>query len=306
MSIILLLLKIIGIILLFLLGILLLLVLLILFLPVHYLAVGTIDEQIVVRGKIHWLFHILTLEFGYDGDGQYNTLRIFGIRRKVRQDKVPEEELEHTFDREYSKIKGNKADATKKHTKEPVQDDVQQAGAKEKAMLPRKQSNNIKSSKKNRQRRSGPLKALWKRIKQALQRLKYHIKKNWYILTHIHEKMDDIKNIITDETNKKSVLGILKELKFLMKHSRFRKVRTELTFSAGNPAVTGQILGILCMLPALYRYKFHVYPDFESENVYVTGSFELRGHARIWHLLRSFIRLWKEKEFRMFVKRIIK
>ena len=42
------------------------------------------------------------------------------------------------------------------------------------------------------------------------------------------------------------------------------------------------------------------------ESAYVRGSFRIKGHIRLIHMLVSFLRLLKEREFRIFVKRIMR
>ena len=126
------------------------------------------------------------------------------------------------------------------------------------------------------------------------------------VLKQLPEKIEDIKKLLTDETNKKSVSLVWKELKYLLHHSGFRKIKTDLTFSMGDPAVTGQTLGVLCMFPMLYRYEINIFPDFEAEHIYIKGTYLIKGHIRLLHFLLSGIRLWKEKDFRRFVKQIMK
>lgn len=92
------------------------------------------------------------------------------------------------------------------------------------------------------------------------------------------------------------------ELKYLLTHFKFRRIRTDLTFSMGDPALTGQVLGGLCVLPFLYRYQVQVYPDFEAENTYVTGTFDIKGRARGLHIAVSAVRLLGKKEFRIWLK----
>ena len=69
-----------------------------------------------------------------------------------------------------------------------------------------------------------------------------------------------IKAALTDEHNRNSVSAIWKELKYLLKHSRFRKIDTELNFALWEPSATGQALGILAMFPAIYQYDIGIYP----------------------------------------------
>lgn len=277
MTAILLILKIIGIILLSILGILALLVVLVLFVSVHYCISGELTEQICIHGKVHWLLHILTFVFSYEGDNFDYYLKLFGIRRKFGQDTVTAENLQENIKEDTKEVVS--AAVT---TQEDSFGDVKQ---ETKLLEPKR------PEKKNRN--------LFGRIKDVIQNFRN-------IICHIPEKITDIKTVLTDETNRKVVLLIWQELKKLLKHARFRKIQTDLKFSLADPALTGQVLGILCMLPVLYQYEFHIYPDFESEEMYVRGTFSIKGHVRLNHLLMLAIRLLKEKEFRIFIKRLLK
>lgn len=107
---------------------------------------------------------------------------------------------------------------------------------------------------------------------------------------------------MTDEQHREVLPLIFTELKYLLTHFKFRRIRTDLTFSMGDPALTGQVLGGLCVLPFLYRYQVQVYPDFEAENTYVTGTFDIKGRARGLHIAVSAVRLLGKKEFRIWLK----
>ena len=115
-----------------------------------------------------------------------------------------------------------------------------------------------------------------------------------------------IKAALTDEHNRNSVSAIWKELKYLLKHSRFRKIDTELNFALWEPSATGQALGILAMFPAIYQYDIGIYPDFEADKTYVKGTFLVKGHIRLVHVLISGIRLLKERDIRNFIKKFFK
>ena len=80
MSVILLILKIIGWILLTLPALFLLIVFLVLVVPVRYRTDGSIEENIRVQGKVHWLLHILSFGFSYNEEGFSYTLKLFGKR----------------------------------------------------------------------------------------------------------------------------------------------------------------------------------------------------------------------------------
>jgi small-conductance mechanosensitive channel len=78
-----------------------------------------------------------------------------------------------------------------------------------------------------------------------------------------------------------------------------------LTFALADPALTGQVLGILCMMPFLYQYDFHIFPDFESESYYIRGSYDVKGRIQLIFLLVTAIRLLADKEIRSFLKKLL-
>ena len=97
MSVILLILKIIGWILLTLPGLFLLIVFLVLVVPVRYRTDGSIEENIRVQGKVHWLLHILSFGFSYNEEGFSYTLKLFG-KRIALGEKLEDEEEEPDAD----------------------------------------------------------------------------------------------------------------------------------------------------------------------------------------------------------------
>lgn len=60
-------------------AIVLVLVLLVLFVPVRYEALGEREDKIHAKGKVHWLFHIVSFQISYENDELKQVLRIFGV-----------------------------------------------------------------------------------------------------------------------------------------------------------------------------------------------------------------------------------
>lgn len=141
------------------------------------------------------------------------------------------------------------------------------------------------------------------KIRTSLKELKLKITKFLELFKTGKQKVSDIKALVTDETNKRVAALLWKELKYLLHHFRFRRIDTDLSFGTEDPALTGQILGALCLLPVLYQYNFHLYPDFEAEKLYVSGSFKIVGKVRLIHISATLIRLIKEKEVRAVIKK---
>lgn len=292
MSVILLILKIIGIILLSLLGLVLFLLCLILFVPVRYRLSGEIKEQVSVRAGVTWLLHLVSLRAAYQ-EGEFTLhLRIFGIQLKPRT-KASLDEVEDDIKEEVSVLteetEGREPKKQAAEVKEPV--DLQHP----------KETENVVEKTETEGHKEGILsrvKGFFTAIKQKFFQIKSAI-------LPLKDKISDIKNILTDENNKIAVGCAFRELRYMLRHFRFRKIDTDLQFSLGDPAKTGQALGGLCMIPILYQYNFHIVPDFEAENGYVRGTFEVKGRVRLVHFLVSLVRLWKQREVRILVKKII-
>lgn len=317
-------LKIIGIVLLVLLGIMLFLLAVLLFVPVRYSVKGTVDNNITAEGKISWLCSILRYDFTFQEQELNGEVRIFGFRPR-KKERVSEEELEEVVVPEVkdeveevvSDLVSNTVeedDSEGKISKSVIESDSDKISPEEAAG--RREQNpemdfhtgrqNRKSSDKNsRPSRKNIFMWMWDKIKSFMKKIK-----NFFIgiqkrLTSFKEFVVKVKEIVTDTKNQYAVRRLWEELLYLLKHFGFRKIHTELTFALADPALTGQVLGILCMMPFLYQYDFHIFPDFESESYYIRGSYDVKGRIQLIFLLVTAIRLLADKEIRSFLKKLL-
>ena len=120
----------------------------------------------------------------------------------------------------------------------------------------------------------------------------------------IKARIHNIKTLIFEETNQKAFRHILQEMKCLLHHFAPRKASGEMEFGMGDPAQTGEVLGIISFLPFWAKYQVAVTPDFMAESMYVRGELSGRGHIRICHLLPSGIRLFKDKNIHRLIAAI--
>lgn len=95
-----------------------------------------------------------------------------------------------------------------------------------------------------------------------------------------------------------AVSHLWQEVLYLLSHLKPDYIHTEIDFSAGDPAVTGQVTGMLSLLPIMYWYDTHVYPDFLSEEFYIRGQFQLKGHMAFYHMIRCLIRIWNDRNIK--------
>lgn len=96
-------------------------------------------------------------------------------------------------------------------------------------------------------------------------------------------------------------------LQKLLYRIRPRMLKADLIFGFADPSVTGKALGAVSNLYFLYYYEeFHLQGDFETEDMYIDGTFMIRGKIRGIYLLVFVIRLLSKKDFRKFLGAIKK
>ncbi len=321
--IILMILKILGIILLAILGIFLFLVILVLFVPVRYSVSGRIEDgfSFEIKGKIRWLLGILSLQFLYREQEFSYILRIFGIRKNMDKKQSADDLMEELMEEETHESEEKNDEADDDSECDNVSEDVEQIdeehGQKNKGKskvssvikTDEKGSQTLESSDKklceaDEKSRQGLAKVL-KKIKEFSKKICETIKNVWNRIKNATDKLAEIKAFLSDETTKNVFRLAFAELKYLFRHFKFRKINTDLDFSTGDPATTGQALGAICLVPMMYQYQIKIRPDFEAESFYIKGTFDVAGHIRLIHVMVTIIRLIKEKDVRNIIKKVM-
>lgn len=331
-------LKIIGIVLLVILGILLFLLAVILFVPVRYSVKGTVDNNITAEGRISWLLSLFRYDFTFRDQEFEGRIRIFGFHPRKKK-KVTEEELEAEAVEDAEKVVENvvKEAAEKsteenqnttstadeasetKHTLASTEEQLSEERRKETSTAGKiieenqtsieesdSQKKGAKESKRNKV--SSPkniFKQFYYQIKSIPEKIKKFFQNIRKKISSFKDFVIKVKDTVTDEKNQYAVRQLWKELLYLIRHFGFRKIHTELSFCLADPALTGQVLGVLCMIPFLYQYDFHIYPDFESESYYIRGEYDVKGRIQLIFLLITFIRIVADKDMRYFLKKLL-
>ena len=313
MSIVFLILKIIGILLL----VILCLILLVLFHPIFYQVEGEAEEKISLQGYFWWLFQILRLEFQWE-DQEFNLrLRIFGFSRNLGEEETEEDFAESAMDdSEYGREASEEEEESVAEEKNPTEEFVAEG---EKIPLERsaleeaecqtvevateenKSQKEDKAGKKkqdNQIQDSGSKKASGspKKKKQKAKTDKKEKKGNRK--GKIQDRFKKIRHEVSDERNHQAISHLWRELCYLLTHLKPKYVKAEISFSTGDPALTGKVTGALSLFPLIYRYDAHIYPDFLSEEFYIKGSLKMKGHITVFHLLIILIRLFFDKNIR--------
>ena len=276
MTVVLLILKIIGIILAALLGIVVLGILLVLFCPFRYRIWGSYHEKPDISIRVAWLMCIFQFRMDIT-DTQQMYLRILGFRKNLSREEEEtneseessglEEEsettntVENAFDKK--RIETNRSDAAtveensgeeEFRNKEDPKDSIETKSTDVSRKTPEKK---ISISQK--------VKRIWEKIKRALFNIKETTVKK--------------KKLYMDPRNKLAFTKLKQSVAKFFRVLHPKKFQLKLKFSTGSPDTTGQLLGVIAMFPIGYRNGWNIVPDFTADAFYADAEFDVRGRV---------------------------
>ncbi len=305
MSIIILILKIIGIALLVLLGVLLLAMLAVLVVPVRYRIRGEAQDDIHIQITASWLLGCIRWRGILDNRELQKKLTIFGFTWRKREKEQPRTRRKREKKNPPKKEKSSGENAAIVESDQAEINVPNFGHTASNAQDSHKTKENCHKAKEERNA-SGIMEKI-KTFFQKLKALPGMIKSKWEI---IKEKAKDTKGLVSrikkeirDEVNRSAVVLLFRELRYLLEHYSPRKVKADVSFGTEDPATTGQILGAISALPFVYRYQLHLHPEFEADSFYLRGTFDIRGHARATHLIKSGYRLLRDKNVSSLMRR---
>ncbi|RHL30935.1 hypothetical protein DW028_00550 [Agathobacter rectalis] len=279
-------LKVIGIILLVVLALILTALFCILFVPVKYRAVGSF-ENTDIRAKAHvsWLFHLFALHIEY-ADETDGYIRLAFVKRKLFDDA----DSDYENDEKAAEASDDDVmdEAAKTETEDKVSEntgDEPKISADENQHI--KQQTKLAHQKTYKKRSEKPHKKQFKDKSEKIKNCIYKLKREY-----------------SDERNKAAFLHLKKELFIILKRICPRRLKLTMVYSTGSPDTTGISLGILACFPVGYTNRWRITPDFESENPYAKGSFDIKGHVIVISILAATLRILFDKNCRRLYNRI--
>ena len=320
-------LKIIGILLLSILGLILLILALMLLVPIRYstgLQMRTIAEY-SADGKASWLFGFICLTGGYDGEQVKLDIRIFGHsllhkkpkKQKKRRKKPPQRQTgEQPAVRE---IKAEKENIEPENAEciplveqaRPKQDEktsVQEISGTEDG---RTDADEVEETSGTHEKNH-----IWQKLRNGfmrLSRLPSQIRQKASSIGHTWKNLSKRKDHLQSTVEKYHSFWnrtctqvakdhILREVKYLLRHILPKKLEGTLTIGLEDPATTGQVLGILCVLAVFTGNHLEVNGNFEEKML--EGDVSIKGHIRLCHIAKSAISLLIDKNIRKTIKEI--
>lgn len=295
MTVLLSILKILGIILLCILGLLVLLIMLLLFAPVSYRIRGE-TRQGQTTLKVHGAWCLMALRFSFlmEQGKQLAVLKIFGIKAwKYPSDEKSKQKVE----KKKVKKKPKKKSGEKSH-KEPEKDLEQNPPA----VVQEEQTEKQHEQKRQKKTYKKKFVSLFGKISKTIRSIVEKIKAIPQKLKNIGSKIKKVNQWIQDEQNRSAVRFALGKVIGLLKKYGPKHMKADVAYGMEDPAATGQVLAVLSVLPFLYYDKVSIMPDFEAERFYIEGSWDIKGRIQVIHLLKAAIQIWRNPDVKHFIK----
>lgn len=274
MSVLLLILKIIGIILLVILALFVLLIVGILFVPYAYRVKGSFHGKPDLTASIYGLGHLVGIGMILTENGAKIYLRICGIR-KFLQSGNKENKTGNTDQYEENMGEGQKTDP--------------ETGNYENLPMPEMQK----------------IKAFWQKIVKIPEKFKRVIARIMNFFHTIKSAFGNAKKtirkvncLLTNESYKSAFTKLKTSVWQLLKILMPYRLKLNLEYSTGSPDTTAQLLGILTMFPIGYQNRWNVHPDFTADNAYAEAEFDVKGRILGFSLLKLILGLVLDKDCR--------
>lgn len=298
MTILLMILKVIGIILLVILGILLFGALLILFVPVRYQAQGTYQDSFRAKGQATWLLHLLSVRFSFE-DGFHYSVKIAGIPFLPGREKKPDADAGQKKAPDAApavktaEAKAPDETAAKRQeetgTKEPQAPDGE--GGQDAAPTGQEEDSGADA---------GFLEKLLQKIYAIFRKNREKYEAICAKIKQIKNKLSHYVRILKREETKALLRLIVGQLSGIIRHVLPRKLDVRLRIGTGDPASTGRILALQGMLYPVIRDKVAVIPDFEEKHL--EGTFYMKGRITAFVVLVCALRVIINKNFRQLIR----
>ena len=335
-------LKIIGILLLSILSLILLILALVLLVPVRYragLQMRTIADY-SADGKVSWLLGLICLTGGYDGEQVKLDIRIFGHsllhkkpgKQKKRRKKPPKRPTEEQP--AARKIQAEKEEIEPENTecapiveqdwpeqdeKTSVQEisDTEDGGTDaDETEISAAEDGGTDADEVEQISGTHEKNHIWQKLRNGFMRLSRlpsqigqkvsSIGHTWKNLSkrkeHLQSTVEKYHSFWNRTCTQAAKDHILKEVKYLLRHILPKKLEGILTFGFEDPATTGQVLGILCVLAVFTGNHLEVNGNFEGKML--EGDVLIKGHVRLCHIAKSAISLLIDKNIRKTIKEI--
>ncbi|MGN0354038.1 MAG: DUF2953 domain-containing protein [Muricoprocola sp.] len=309
------LLKITGILLVIVLSVILLTVCSVLLVPIRYHLEGKKEDKLQAFVKVTWLLRIFRIQAGYDETGLHYQVSIF--KKVLLSDTPPEEkkkEKKKKKEQKKTKSKPNVPSSEKKKEpeiietaeieKEPEVTETTEA-EEEPEVIETAETEEEPEAFETEEESEGSEEERFSEDEKKKPKSKTHkieaIKEKF---RKIKEQIDKYLDFIRLSTTKATFSHLKKEGRYLLLHYGPRVMEGKVYFGFEDPALTGEVLGILSVANVLLGGHLETEADFEK--AVLQGSLRIKGHIRSVHILKTGISLILDNNIRRTIKEMKK
>lgn len=116
------------------------------------------------------------------------------------------------------------------------------------------------------------------------------------------EKIVIIKEFLQDERNRESIKFVRDMIKLLYKKIKPKKSDMYIRYGTGDPASTGQLLGIVAATNGLHQDVIKVVPDFNEKVLEIHMYF--KGKIKIFDLVVMYYKIFRDKKYIRLQRRV--
>lgn len=316
-------LKIIGIILLCILLLILALLFLVLFVPIRYQVKGYRKEgdEVPVRAalKITWLLHILNMAFQYP-EAAYLKVRIFcftvfSTNKEKSPDKTSHQKTKKEKDADMAEEKKTEtAQKQDSQTADAKPEQTRADAAADTAKNPERREHAAEDIHKDEwdgieadvppeaaaEEKEPELAEFLKKLFSALKNIKYTICKIYDKIKHIIKNIRYYIKIIKSDPFQRAWKVCCSEVLKLLKAVLPSTLSADFIIGTGDPAATAQILSVQGILYPLIGDHISITPDFEHS--VVEGNFYIKGRITVFKILVTVIKVYFNKDLRKIIR----
>ena len=159
---------------------------------------------------------------------------------------------------------------------------------------------NSESDAETKKEKVNPIKKIFQSIKAIPEKIKATIESIKLTIQKICGKIRAGSDFLKDETTKITIRLLLGKLKNIIVHILPKKIKGNLIFGLDDPALTGEILGVLSLFYPKYQKTLKIIPVFEQQ--ILEGKVLIKGRIIIAYIVWQAVKLVLDKTARLTFK----
>lgn len=291
-------LKVLGILILTILGILLLVIGVILFVPISYEVSGEFPDdksEMKISANVHWLFRLLRVKILFYKKELDGNIRIAWKKIPLKNEETSKKETKKKSKKKKTKKSVEQVADTKEEPKETLKEEVKEETEEESIEVETSQMEveDEPSTKKNEK----------KKTESLIQKIKCTFNNICDKMKEVKAKKDKLQDFLKDPVLKSSLQRLKKELHWIVRFLRPKKIKAHLRFGFEDPSTTGLTLAGLSMIYPFTGDDMQIVPDFE--NKVLNGNIYIKGRLYLFYIAAFALALVVDKNVRVLVKKIM-